>query len=113
MVVVKRCVVAALVVVLGVIAVAAVTSWHNGYRVYAVQTGSMTPTYQPGDLVVDAPAEGHYAVGDVVTFRSDAGSGRTTHRVQRYTGDVLQTKGDANATPDPVPIEAGDVVGRV
>jgi signal peptidase len=110
---VKRCVVAAVVIMLGVVAAAAVSYWHDGYRVYAVQTGSMTPTYRPGDLVVDAPASGPYRVGDVVTFRSAAGSGRTTHRVHGYAGEALRTKGDANRSADPVPIALGDVVGRV
>ena len=30
--------------------------WHAGYRVYIVHTGSMMPTYDPGDIVIDKPA---------------------------------------------------------
>ncbi len=32
--------------------------WHSGYRAYVVHTGSMTPTYKPGSLVIDGPAKG-------------------------------------------------------
>ncbi len=31
--------------------------WHQGYRLYAVRTGSMTPTYPTGSLLLDAPAQ--------------------------------------------------------
>jgi signal peptidase len=87
--------------------------WSQGYRVYAVHTGSMTPTYTPGDLVVDAPADALPRVGSVITFRSGGPDGVTTHRVHGRTAAGLQTKGDANRTPDVTPVPLASVVGRV
>ncbi len=37
--------------------------WHSGYRAYVVHTGSMSPTYKPGSLVIDKPAKGGYRPG--------------------------------------------------
>lgn len=54
-----------LLIVAGLVAAAAVL-WHDGYRMYAVASGSMLPNYQVGDLVVTAPPSGSYEVGDVV-----------------------------------------------
>lgn len=111
---VKRCLLALLAAVLLCAAGAAVVFWHQGYRVYAVRTGSMTPTYLPGDFVIDAPPGGSYPVGTVVTFRSHGGvSPVTTHRVHGKTAEGLETKGDANRTPDVAPVAPENVVGRV
>ena len=71
MTVVRRALVSVLVAVALGLAVAAATAWHDGYRIYAVRTGSMTPTYPTGALVVDAPAsDGAPGVGDVITLVS-------------------------------------------
>jgi signal peptidase len=87
---------------------------HEGYRVYAVRTGSMTPTYVPGDAVIDGPVRGPLHVGDVVTFRpSRLATNVTTHRIHRVSRTTVQTKGDANRTPDPVRVARSNVVGRV
>jgi signal peptidase I len=88
-------------------------AWHEGYRAYAIRTGSMTPSYPTGALVLDRPATGRLpAVGDVVTFRT--GAGLVTHRVHSVRDDAVETKGDANRTPDaamvPVTAVTGDVV---
>ncbi len=73
----------------------------------------MTPTYPTGDLVMVAPAA-HYAVGDVITFRTHSGPDSVvTHRVNAVTAEGLETKGDANATPDIAPVAPQNVVGRV
>jgi signal peptidase len=106
----------AAVAVLALLAVVggAAVAWSRGYRVYAVKTGSMTPTFRPGDLVIDKAADGHYPKGSVVTFRSSGGgAGVTTHRVHARNAAGLQTKGDANRTPDVTPVKPANVVGRV
>jgi signal peptidase len=87
--------------------------WQDGYRAYAVRTGSMHPTYSPGDLIIDEPTPSTYAVGDVITFRTRGGvSPVTTHRVHEV-GGALTTKGDANDAPDVAPVQPENVVGRV
>lgn len=86
--------------------------WHQGWRVYAVQTGSMTPTYPTGALVVDRPMDGGSAtVGDVITFPTR--QGLVTHRVHAITHEGIETKGDANETPDSWAVPPGNVMGEV
>lgn len=99
--------------VLSVAALAVVALlWGQGYRVYAVRTGSMAPTYPTGSVVIDAPVAGQtLAVGDVVTFRT--AGGLVTHRLHSRTPAGWLTKGDANRTPDPWTVPARNIVGHV
>lgn len=71
-----------------------------GYRPYIIHTGSMVPELVPGDLVIDRPADGHYRVGDVITFRHGPTDDLVTHRITQITGPGIHTKGDANPTAD-------------
>jgi signal peptidase len=89
-----------------------VLAWKAGYRVYAVQTGSMVPTFRPGDLVVDRPvASGGYAPGDVITFRHSAAPDVVSHRMTARTAQGIHTKGDANRTADTWDIRPDQVEG--
>src|SRR3954463_4059471 len=77
-----------------------------GYGLYAVRSASMAPSLKVGDLVVEERIDpATIQVGDVITLATGTGA-TVTHRVQTVTpndaGPVLTTKGDANATPDPV-----------
>ncbi|MGL4173797.1 MAG: signal peptidase I [Actinomycetota bacterium] len=89
----------------------------RGDRVLIVTSGSMEPRFQAGDTVLIRPMlEQDFAVGQVVTFRPQGASDRlTTHRIvavhPREEGLFLQTKGDANAAPDPDFVPAGSVLG--
>jgi signal peptidase len=86
--------------------------WHEGYRAYAVRTGSMTPTYPTGALVIDRPADGSVpSIGQVITMQTS--HGLVTHRVHGVNPDGIQTKGDANKTPDAWPTKPEHVVGVV
>jgi signal peptidase len=85
-----------------------------GYRMMAVTSSSMSPSIEATDVVLVEPTPARSIVpGDVVTYRDRDGSGMTTHRVvavKEIQGDVwLQTKGDANASPD-VDLTPGDAV---
>jgi len=84
--------------------------WHDGYRMYAVQTGSMSPNYPPGDAVVVRPVS-TVRTGDVITFQPKPGF-TVTHRVQAITPEGIVTKGDANRTPDLWHLKPDQVVGR-
>ena len=100
-----------LAVLLAVVAGAAL-AWSQGYRLYAIQTGSMSPAYPVGALVIDAPPSADApSSGDVITFK--IGPGLVTHRVVESAPGGLTTKGDANATDDPWTIPQSSVVGRV
>lgn len=89
--------------------------WHSGYRAYVVHTGSMSPTYKPGALVIDGPAKGGYHRGEVITFRHSAQTTDVvTHRITDVTSTgLIHTKGDANRTADVWDIRPDQVRGRV
>jgi signal peptidase len=96
--------------------VVAALAHHHGYRAYAVRTASMVPDLPPGDLLIDAPPQGPYVKGDVITFEVRTAPGMdpvVTHRVHAVHGDVITTKGDANRSPDPGTTTERDVVGQV
>ena len=69
-----------------------------------VETGSMSPTMEPGDGFVAVPVQldGSVAVGDVVVFEAKKlhGGGLTTHRVVGETDRGFVTRGDANPFTD-------------
>jgi signal peptidase len=98
--------------VLCVLATGAVL-WREGYRVYVIHTGSMTPTYRPGDIVVDRPAQKQYRPGEVITFlHSGTSSDLVTHRITDITpAGLIHTKGDANASADVWDIRPDQVKG--
>jgi signal peptidase I len=85
-----------------------------------VLTGSMTPGIPVGSVVVVRPVDpGTLQPGDVATY-AKAGEEDTfiTHRVVEADTSKDGTlefvfKGDANRTPDPLPIPAADVRGEV
>ncbi len=86
--------------------------WRDGYRLYAVRTGSMTPTYPTGGVVLDAPARPHrLAHGNVITFQTV--NGLVTHRIVGTTKLGFITKGDANRTADVGSVSQRHVLGRV
>lgn len=97
------------------LAVAVVPQAMNGAPL-TVLTGSMEPTYSPGDMVVSVPQE-NYAIGDVVTFQPFSGDPTlVTHRVvgvsQSPESIEYITQGDANGAADD-PIVAEQVMGKV
>lgn len=97
----------AVVVVAGL---AAAVLAHTTYRVYAVQTGSMTPTIPARSLVV--VEVGHYEMGEPIAFH--VGNGVVTHRLVGDNGDgTYVTRGDANNVADLTPVEARDIIGGV
>jgi signal peptidase len=88
-----------------------------GHGVFAVRSGSMNPALEVGDLVVTRlvdPSE--VEPGDVITIGT-GGRVVVTHRVVAVQatddGPLFTTRGDANATPDPVAARADQLHGRV
>lgn len=88
----------AAVIVLGLVLV--------GVRPLVIRSGSMEPTYSPGDVVfVATEAAGDIRPGQVVTrFDAPEATDSLTHRVRQVTrnGDVVrvETRGDANDTSE-------------
>ncbi|MEQ6901046.1 signal peptidase I [Nocardioides sp. YIM 152588] len=99
---------------LGALAVGA-CAHHEGYRLYAVRTGSMSPGLPSGTLLVDAPPTGPFERGDVVTVaRAQGPDAVVTHRVVDVDrSGALTMKGDANRRPDAGTVAPGEVVGEV
>jgi signal peptidase len=80
------------------------------YALYAVRTGSMTPTITPRSAVLVHEGDSH--VGQTVSFRHDGGV--ITHRLVDTKDDgTVVTKGDANETPDPFIVHRSDIIGGV
>lgn len=91
-----------------------------GATPYTVLTGSMTPSYPPGTLVVVKPVDiAEVRTGDVVTFQLESGRRSVaTHRVVGigWTGvgeKVLTTQGDANESADAAPVRDVQLRGEV
>ncbi len=102
-----------LAVVLALVIIAAVALLWSGilpYKLYVMKTGSMTPTIPSESLVV--VHEGHYRVGQVISFRVNGGV--VTHRLIGIKPDgTIVTKGDANPTPDPWQLKESSIIGGV
>lgn len=105
-------------VVLGGLALVAVPK-ATGSRPLTVLTGSMTPTYQPGDVVIVKPTDAkNLQIGDAITFQAESDNPQlTTHRIQGVVltseGRAYVTQGDANGAADPMPIKPEQVRGTV
>jgi signal peptidase len=76
---------------------------HIGYS--PVLTGSMRPSFAPGDLLITVPKPvTALRVGDVAVFTPPGENTAFAHRIKALAGSperpVLTTKGDANPAPD-------------
>lgn len=72
-----------------------------------LRSGSMRPTYQPGDLAVVFMGKNNAVQpGDVVLFSSVLGP--TIHRAIAVENGLITTQGDANNTPDTPKIKQVD-----
>lgn len=84
-----------------------------------VEGDSMHPAIKDDDAVVITAAEPEQLeIGDVVAFEDPEISGQTIiHRIVRLEEEgsevVIETKGDANARPDPYPMPADRITGKV
>jgi signal peptidase I len=92
----------------------------TGSTPYTVLTGSMSPAYPAGTLVVVRPVDlADVRVGDVVTYQLRSGEPAVaTHRVVGvgWTAEgekVLTTRGDANSVADAAPVREVQLRGEV
>jgi len=90
----------------------------TGRSTFVVAGGSMAPAISVGSAVIVDPVDPMaLAVGDVVSLRSGTERAIFTHRITRVVvreGVVwIETRGDANASPDPSISPATSVIGRV
>ena len=84
-----------------------------GIGLGVVESGSMEPMLQIGDLIIVREAE-EYAVGDVVVYQS--GKSAVVHRIIEINGEgdeqQIITQGDANNAAD-APITAEEIKGKL
>ena len=79
------------------------TGW---YRPVTVLSGSMRPTFSPGDMVVVTPEPlRDVRVGQIISYRIPVGDHHVqSHRVIKIVrggaNPIVRTKGDANNAPD-------------
>jgi signal peptidase I len=100
------------------LAMLAVSLPNGGWRALSVQTGSMRPGIDPGELVlVQRVDAGQLMVGDVVTYGVPGQRHTVTHRIVKVKDEAGQQRqfmlqGDANAVPDPL-ISGRHIIGKV
>ncbi|MCD8376934.1 MAG: signal peptidase I [Oscillospiraceae bacterium] len=91
-----------------------------GLRVLSVQTESMYPTINAGDLIIDKGVSdpSTLEVGDIITYWTVIDGERVlnTHRITAiYDGGgylIFATKGDNNTSEDSLTVHESEVVGR-
>ena len=96
-----------------------------GYGFMAVQTGSMTPEYPKGSVIIIKETDpAKLNPGDVITFYTTDPSlirnnvNIVTHRILESVNDgdgtySFTTKGDANTEEDFCPAESEKIIGKV
>ncbi len=90
-----------------------------GYTPMAVQTDSMAPTFNAGDLIIVRRCDtGKLVVGDIITFHTLIFNdyALNTHRIVEITEEKgvrnYVTRGDNNVGDDPIRITDTDIVGK-
>jgi signal peptidase len=89
----------------------------TGHQPFILRGGSMSPAIPRGGIAIIAKDQlDALGAGDVVIYRVPSGT-VITHRIIRVSNSggvtYFETKGDANDAPDPDPIPATWVIGRV
>ncbi len=93
-----------------------------GKSVITIQTDSMSPTYEKGDLVfvtrLSPEEKQELKVDDIITFYSPEDIDKNpstrdlnTHRIYEIDGDFIYTIGDAVGHVDADPIGRGEIIG--
>ncbi len=89
-----------------------------GLRMFTVLSSSMEPTYHTGSVIYVKPVDtSTLKEGDPITYMLSEDT-VSTHRIVELVTDEddgelrFVTKGDANATNDPVPVHNKNVIGK-
>lgn len=91
-----------------------------GIRPFSIQTDSMYPALNPGDLIISNAVKdaSELEVGDIITYWTVINGERVlnTHRITEvYDGGnyrIFATKGDNNMIADPLTVHESEVVGK-
>jgi len=113
-------------IIFGTATVLSAFAGPGSFRLYVVQSGSMSPALKLGSVVLVEPISWVKGIisplptpifekGDIITFLS--GKDPLTHRVvgiEESNGQfVYQTKGDANKAPDRQKVYEKQILGKV
>lgn len=90
-----------------------------GVQFLSIQTDSMYPTLEPGDLIIDFEMKDATKLkrGDIITYWTNINGERVlnTHRIENiYDGGgflFFETKGDKNTLVDTLTVHEGEIVG--
>jgi signal peptidase I len=91
-----------------------------GYRPFAIQSDSMAPFFNKGDLIIDGKVSdpATLKVGDVITFWTVIDGERVlnSHRITAIDDNgtylYFTTKGDNNTIEDSIGVHQADIVGK-
>ena len=91
-----------------------------GIRILSIQTDSMYPTLEPGDLVFDTAVKDKSTLQrkDIITYWTVINGERVlnTHRIEEiYDGNgylIFVTKGDHNSAVDTMTVHESEIVGK-
>ena len=109
---------ALLIVAVLLLAAILIVPRFTGLALEPVLSGSMEPNIHTGALIGIARSDpAQIAVGDIIGFHVAGMDTPVCHRViaivQTESGFAFQTKGDANAEPDPWTVNPQDLMGKV
>ncbi len=110
----------AVVILFFIITVLSVLGLPQGFRIFTVMSGSMSPAISEGSVIFVIP-QNEYQTDEIITFeKTDNASmlATVTHRVTEINYDeikqpIFTTKGDANQTQDMEPVYIHQVIGKV
>ena len=90
-----------------------------GLRLLSIQTNSMSPTFNEGDLIISTKVKpDDLRPDDIITYWTVIDGERVlnTHRIETiYDGGgylIFETKGDANTSVDPLTVHERELVGQ-
>ncbi len=83
----------------------------GNYKIFLVQSGSMSPALKTGDMVIVKPISS-YQVNDIITFNSHQNF-TVTHRIIQTNNNGFITKGDANSVTDQNQVNKSQILGKV
>lgn len=102
----------------GILIVVTFLPIKNNYKIYAVKSGSMSPTIKVGSLIVVQPTN-EYKAGDIISFHSEMlknDADVITHRISSVEAKnnltLYTTKGDANEASDTKQIIKDQIIGK-
>ena len=88
----------------------------SGTKAFAVESDSMAPRLQRGDVVFVRPtAFEKLTAGDVISAHLPESGGVFTHRIVEVdaANRCVTTRGDSNLSNDPMPTDASKIIGKL